>query len=104
MDIKLIVKETSGEYTAILIPDGINLNLMEVLKGSGYDVQASCGVMALCATCHINVLEPTENMSEAKDIELDMLDSLPMLHAGSRLSCQLKISPDLDGLVFEIVG
>ena len=30
MDIKLIVKETSGEYTPILIPDGINLNLMEI--------------------------------------------------------------------------
>ncbi len=104
MDIKLIVKEPSGEYTPILIPDGINLNLMEVLKGSGYDVQATCGGMALCATCHINVLEPTANMPEAQDIELDMLDSLPMLHAGSRLSCQLKISPDLDGLVFEIIG
>ncbi len=104
MDIKLTVKEPNGDYTPILIPDGITLNLMEVLKGSGYDIQATCGGMALCATCHINILENTPNLPEAKDDELDMLDSLPMLHSGSRLSCQLKITPDLDGLVFEIIG
>ncbi len=38
--------------------------------------------MALCATCHINILETTP---KAKDKELDMLNSLSMFHSGIRL-------------------
>ena len=50
---------------------------MEVLKASDYTILATCGGMALCATCHVQVLEGLDQLPPAQDAELDMLDTLP---------------------------
>jgi 2Fe-2S ferredoxin len=77
---------------------------MEVLKASEYDVLATCGGMALCATCHVQVLEALENLPEAQDTELDMLDTLPDAGADSRLACQLRVNEKLEGIKIKIRG
>jgi ferredoxin len=56
--INLIIEDRTGERQPVEIPEGINLSLMEVLKASEYDVLATCGGMALCATCHVEVRRP----------------------------------------------
>ena len=99
-----IFVEENGQKTTITVPLGINLSLMEVLKGYDYPIEAACGGMALCATCHIEILETSlESLKTAtSDDELDMLDTLPVVTASSRLSCQIRISAQLDGLVLKL--
>lgn len=96
--IHITVESQSGKTQQLEIPDDINLSLMEVLKASEYDIMATCGGMALCATCHIEVLEGMENLRSLSDAELDMLDTLPDATATSRLACQIRMNASLDGL------
>jgi len=75
---------------------------MEVLKASDYPIAATCGGMALCATCHIEVIEGWDRLEKAKDIELDMIDTLPASTAYSRLACQVRINEALEGAIFQM--
>jgi 2Fe-2S ferredoxin len=102
--ITFIVRHQSDETSSIEVPEGINLSLMEVLKGSDYPIEATCGGMALCATCHIHVLKGEGQLPKPTDAELDMLDTLPDATSHSRLSCQLKISPAINGVMIELAG
>jgi 2Fe-2S ferredoxin len=101
--IRFQVEDRSGEIRTIEVPEGINLNLMEVLKASDYAIQATCGGMALCATCHVEVTEGLERLPEKKDEELDMLDTLPSSNDNSRLACQIKISALLQNCFVKLV-
>ena len=102
--IKIKVEDRDGQTQELEIPGDINLSLMEVLKASGYEIMATCGGMALCATCHVQVLEGQEKLSSSGDMELDMLDTLPDAGSDSRLSCQIRINKQLDGLAVRIRG
>ena len=102
-DIKLYVENPSGAFDEVPAPTDFALNLMEVLKGNGYPIEARCGGMALCATCHIEVLNNPE-LPEQGDAELEMLDVTPNLTQHSRLACQLRITQELDGLELRILG
>jgi 2Fe-2S ferredoxin len=101
--INLIIEDREGHRAPVEIPEGINLSLMEVLKASEYEVLATCGGMALCATCHVQVLEGPEQYFTANDTELDMLDTLPNAGSDSRLACQIHISEEMDGMVFRLL-
>jgi ferredoxin len=87
------------------IPLGIDLTLMEVLKGDGENIEATCGGMALCATCRVQVLnnDPIDgiNCPAPNDAELDMLETLPCYTGNCRLSCQMHISEDLHGMIIK---
>ena len=96
-DIRVYVEEAPGQRTEIVGPTDMGLSLMELLKASGYDIMATCGGMALCATCHVEVLAGPA-LPEPSDDEWAMLDTLPVLHETSRLSCQLLGSPALEQL------
>ena len=100
-DITLYI-ETDGEKIPITVPTDMNLSLMEVLKGNDYPVLATCGGMALCATCHVEVVE-NDNYKEASDAEWDMLDTLPNLTDSSRLACQMRIEEEMDGMVIRLL-
>lgn len=102
--IKIQVEDRDGETRELEIPGDINLSLMEVLKASGYNILATCGGMALCATCHVQVLDGLEKLAPSNEMELDMLDTLPDAGFDSRLSCQIRISKQLDGLAVKIRG
>lgn len=96
------VQSTEGERTVIEVPDGINLNLMEVLRASEYPIEATCGGMALCATCYVEVLEGQEHLGGPTEAELDMLDTLPSSNSRSRLACQIKIDGRLQNAVLQL--
>jgi ferredoxin len=96
------VRDTSGDTRTIEVPTDINLTLMEVLKASEYPIEAVCGGMALCATCHVTVIKGTENIGKPQDAELDTLDTIPNATSASRLSCQIRICEDLNNAVFEL--
>jgi ferredoxin len=102
--IAITVEDRNGERQHLDIPEGISLSLMEVLKGSDYNILATCGGMALCATCHVQILKGLEKLPAPGGAELDMLDTLPDAGNDSRLACQLRINEDLDGLIVRIRG
>lgn len=99
----IIYVEHLGLRTSHIAPTDMGLSLMEFLKAAEYDVMATCGGMALCATCHVEVMDNLDCLPDATDAELDMLDTLAVLHEGSRLSCQMRLSAQLDGLCFRLV-
>ena len=63
-------------------------------------IVAECGGACACATCHVYVADAwIETVGKAQDMEQDMLDFASDVRENSRLSCQIKITPALDGLV-----
>lgn len=102
--INITIEDRNGEQQDVEIPEEISLSLMEVLRASGYHILATCGGMALCATCHVQVLQGLEKLPEAGNDEMDMLDTLPDANFDSRLACQIRISEELNGMVFKIRG
>lgn len=102
--IHISVEDEAGGAHQLAIPADVDRSLMDVLRESEYDILASCGGMALCATCHIEVLEGMEHMPPVTDAELDMFDTLADAPDNSRLACQIRMSPALDGLKIRLFG
>jgi 2Fe-2S ferredoxin len=66
-------------------------------------IEAECGGACACATCHVYVDEAwTEVVGEPEAMEEDMLDFAYDVRPNSRLSCQIKVRSELDGLVVSI--
>jgi 2Fe-2S ferredoxin len=66
-------------------------------------IAAECGGACSCATCHCYVDESWRSkVPPANDIETEMLECAVEPAAGSRLSCQITVSDELDGLVVHL--
>ena len=66
-------------------------------------IDAECGGACACATCHVYVDEDwTSTTGEPEAMEEDMLDFAYDVRPNSRLSCQIRVSDDLDGLVVHV--
>ena len=102
MMIKITIEDRNGKQAALEIPTDMNLSLMEILKAAEYDILATCGGIALCATCQVQVVRGKEKLPLPNEQELDMLDTLPHADINSRLSCQLRINKEMDGMIFQI--
>lgn len=96
------VEGREGARRIIDVPEDINLSLMEVLRASDYPIEATCGGMALCATCYVEVVKGIDQLGEPTDAELDMLDTLPSASPESRLACQIRVTPALHGVVMKL--
>jgi len=99
--IQLTVIDRDGISHILEAPTDMNLNLMEVCKGSELPVEGTCGGMALCASCHVYVLSD-HDLPEQSDDELDMLDQAFFVKDNSRLGCQLRMNDSLHGLIVEL--
>ncbi len=70
------------------------------VKNNVAGIDADCGGACACATCHVYVDAAWEKKLPAREeMELSMLDFALDVKPNSRLSCQLKVTPELDGLV-----
>jgi 2Fe-2S ferredoxin len=66
-------------------------------------IEAECGGACACATCHVYVDAAwRDKVGKAAAMEEDMLDFAFDVRAESRLSCQIKVTPALDGLVLRV--
>lgn len=101
--ITVFYQDENSEFQPIEIPLGVDMSLMEVLKGENHPIEAICGGMALCATCRVEVLNKEEvpGLDEANDDECNILDTLPCNTGNCRLTCQIRISEAIDGLKFK---
>jgi 2Fe-2S ferredoxin len=101
--INIQIQQDDFSFLILEIPLGIDLSLMEVLKGENYPIEGICGGMSICGTCRVEVLNKDEVMvGGPNDDELCMLETLPCYTGNCRLSCQIKISEKIDGLKIRI--
>lgn len=95
---KLVVVNRSGEESTVEAGEG--LSVMEAIRDNGFDeLLALCGGCCSCATCHIFV-DPAfaDKLPPMSEDENDLLESSDHRGATSRLSCQVQLTSDLDGL------
>jgi len=98
MDIvRVIITDYEGKRHTL---DGIvGWRLMEVIRDYGLPLKAECGGACACATCHVYVSsEWFTKLIPAHSEETMMLDDAMAVAEYSRLSCQIILSPDLEGL------
>lgn len=95
--IRLNVVDRSGkEHEVEAAAQG---SLMEALRELDYGVAAICGGMCSCATCHVYVAPDwAEKLPAPQDDERDLVSELQYRQEGSRLSCQVNLVRELDGL------
>ncbi len=96
---KITYRDLEGESKTVEVENG--LTVMEgALQNEIPGIDADCGGSMACATCHVYVEENWFNkLPKAEDAEIDMIDMAFEPKRNSRLSCQLIISKDLDGLI-----
>lgn len=99
--INLTVIDREGTAHEIEAPTDMNFNVMEICRASELPVEGTCGGMALCASCHVYV-ESDHELSEPTEDEEDMLDQAFFVEDNSRLSCQIKIAKEIDGLKVQL--
>jgi 2Fe-2S ferredoxin len=95
---KLIVVTREGQETTLEGEAG--LSVMEVIRDNGIDeLLALCGGCCSCATCHVHV-DPSfaAKLPAMSEDENDLLDSSDHRNETSRLSCQISLTAELDGL------
>ena len=99
---KITYIEFNGKSHTIDVANG--LTVMEgAIQNNIPGIDADCGGSMACATCHVYVKEEWfDKLSKKEDGEEDMLDMAFEPKTNSRLSCQLTVSDELDGLIVDI--
>ncbi|MBK8955762.1 MAG: 2Fe-2S iron-sulfur cluster binding domain-containing protein [Saprospiraceae bacterium] len=104
MDTLLIkVIDKNKQVQELELPNDPAYSLMELFRACELPVLGTCGGMALCASCHIFVHSATL-LPPMNDDEKQLLDSLPNSQENSRLSCQIPVSENINGLVCELAS
>ena len=95
---KIIYKDYQGNSKTINVDNG--LSVMEgAIQNEIPGIDADCGGAMACATCHVYVKDEWFNkIPIAEDAEVDMIDMAYEPKKNSRLSCQIIVNDELDGL------
>ncbi len=100
--ITIKLKDLNGEIHEILAPTDMGFSVMEAIRANEIQIKATCGGMAMCATCNI-IVKSEHQLPEMSEDEEAMLDEAFVLDVeGSRLACQIPITEDLDGLEIQL--
>jgi 2Fe-2S ferredoxin len=96
---KITYIEFDGTEHEVDVPPGYSV-MEGAVDNNIPGIEAECGGMCSCATCHVYV-DPAwvEATGKPKSIEQGMLESALDLKETSRLSCQIEVTDELDGLV-----
>jgi 2Fe-2S ferredoxin len=99
---KIHVTDREGGKHDLNVQEG--LTLMEPLRELADGIEALCGGMCSCSTCHVFVESPWfEKLPKARSDEMELLQGTECFRASqSRLACQVKVTPDLDGMVLTV--
>ena len=87
----------------IIINAKVGSNLLQVAKQNHISLEGSCKGDMLCSTCHVHILSEHLNIIKKQSIEeKEILSLASNLKKNSRLACQIKITNNLEGLIFSI--
>jgi 2Fe-2S ferredoxin len=96
---ELHILVTDREGVTHTLPALEGWRIMEIIKDAGLPLKAECGGALECATCHVYVDRAWYDRCFNKTAEEDeKLDEAFMVKSTSRLSCQILMSPELNGL------
>jgi ferredoxin len=100
MDISLKITDRKGITHEVQVPTDMTLNLMQVIRG--YELEplgtvGICGGMAMCPTCQCYVLNDVV-LPAKKELEEATLSRMQYVKPNSRLSCQVVITAEMEGL------
>jgi len=99
---KITYVEHDGREHVVEVKNG--LSVMEgAIRNNVPGIDADCGGACACATCHVYVDEAfLAKTGRASPMEESMLDFAENVQPNSRLSCQIRVSDDLDGLIVRL--
>jgi len=99
--VKITFIDTAG--TARTVEGEVGSTVMETaIKNGVPGIEAECGGACACSTCHVYIDDAwREEVGEPSPMEEDMLDFAYEVKPSSRLSCQIKVSEELDGLTVQ---
>ncbi len=103
-DIKITITDRQGVKHQVDAPTDMNMNVMELVRSYELAPEGTigiCGGMAMCASCQCYVLSNHELPEMSYDEDL-MLSEAFNVKDNSRLSCQIFIKEELDGLEVEL--
>ena len=103
-DVNLFITDRDGNKHQVLAPTDMAMNLMEVIKSYELAPEGTigiCGGMAMCASCHCYITS-NHSLSDMQEEEEAMLSESFNVKENSRLSCQISITKELEGLVCEL--
>jgi len=91
--------DPNGEGSVIHAQGQVGQSIMEVAKAHGVEIHGACGGKLQCATCHV-IMEHQqfERLPPIGVREQDLLDTTFTLTETSRLGCQVKLRPDMEGM------
>lgn len=99
---KITYIEQDGTEHIVTVKSG--LTVMEgAVRNNVPAIDADCGGACACATCHVYVDEAwKDRIDEASALESSMLDFAEDVRTSSRLSCQIRLCDELDGLIVHL--
>lgn len=102
-DIRIHFVHADGQATDITAPTGISL-MQAAIQANLKGVEGDCGGLLTCATCHVMIDAPwTTRLPDMVADEDSMLDfAASAREPGSRLSCQIPLKEELDGMVVRL--
>jgi 2Fe-2S ferredoxin len=97
----MVFIEKNGNRKEVDAPLG--LSVLEIAHRNGIDLEGACEGSLACSTCHVIVDKIWyDKLDDASEDEEDMLDLAFGLTHTSRLGCQIRITPELDGLTVKL--
>lgn len=99
--IQITITDRNGVVYKVEAPTDMNMNVMELIRSYELAEEGTigiCGGMAMCASCQCYVIEGADSLPEMGDEEEAMLSEAFFVKDTSRLSCQVFITPEMDGL------
>ena len=95
---------TDSEGEELEVEGQVGLPIMETLRDLDNGVMALCGGMCSCATCHCYIEEPWASLLlPREEDEIELLEDLESFREDqSRLTCQIELTEDMDGIRLEI--
>ncbi len=104
MDIHITIIDRQREEHQVLAPTDMNMNLMELVRSYELAPEGTigiCGGMAMCASCQCYI-HSDHDLPPVTDEEDAMLADANFVQENSRLSCQIPITIELEGLKIEL--
>ena len=101
---RIAITTRDGERVEVDAPDGDPL--METLRDENLGVEGICGGCCSCGTCHVYVADSWQAQAgervDDEEMMLEAIGDLVEVRPSSRLSCQIIVGPELDGLEITI--
>jgi 2Fe-2S ferredoxin len=99
---KITFIEHNGAEHVVDTPVGFSV-MESAVKNAVPGIDADCGGACACATCHVFIDDAwVEKTGQPNDMEKSMLDFATEVQPNSRLSCQVKVTAEMDGLVIRL--